>query len=80
MKKIVILFLFISIGLFANKVPKNQINILKIKTERLYVEPTKYVYETSCGKTAVSYSYEPVTAEQLKEWQDAMEEYYCSEL
>jgi hypothetical protein len=42
--------------------------------------PTRYTYRTSCGAVAVSYSYEPVSAEDLNAWADAMEVYLCEEL
>ena len=40
----------------------------------------RYTYHTSCGRVAVSYSYEPVSASDLNDWKDAMEEYYCEQL
>ncbi len=42
--------------------------------------PMQYSYLTSCGVTAVSYSYEPVSQSQYDDWAAAMEEWYCEEL
>jgi len=69
MKKVVLIIalLFLSVNSFAgNKVHKNTNE-----------EPTKFTYVTSCGVTAISYSYEDVSIAQLSAWVDAMEEYYC---
>jgi len=71
MKKLVLLIAFMYFGLsFATTKDNYREEIL----------PTKYTYVTSCGAVAVSYSYEPVSINQLIEWVDAMEEWYCEEL
>ncbi len=42
-----------------------------------FIKPMRYTYLTSCGVTAVSYSYEPVSLEDYLAWGAAMNEYYC---
>ncbi len=85
MKKLVLLALLLfTFNGFANKeVIKKPLvehqSKIKVQKEKSYIL-YKFVYKTSCGETAVSYSYEPVKASDLKAWVDAMEEYYCDPL
>jgi len=39
-----------------------------------------FVYKTTCGKTAVSFSYEWVNKEDYEQWRKDMEMFYCEEL
>ena len=75
MKKIVliIVLLMFSFNSFAKSDVVSDINL---QSNNMNV-PMQYTHLTSCGITAVSYSYEPVWQNELESWYAAMEEYYC---
>ena len=82
MKKLVLLalLLFTFNGFANNEVVKKPLfehqSKIKVQKENLYIL-YRYTYVTSCGETAVSYSYERVSRSDQQRWASAMEEYYC---
>jgi len=69
MKKVVLIMalLFLSVNSFAGNSLDNSI----------MEKPMRFTWLTSCGETAVSYSYEPVSLEDYNAWGAEMEEFYC---
>ncbi len=88
MKKVALILalLLFSFNNFAKSdvISEKLINKDKIKvelsTENEQSGPLRYSYLTSCGVTAVSYSYEQVSLDAYIAWGEAMEEWYCEEL
>ncbi len=43
-------------------------------------KPIKFTFKTVCGVVVTSYSYEPVAATDVLQWQYDMTLYYCEQL
>ncbi len=86
MKKVVLIFalLLFSFNSFAksdvisDKLVLNDkvITDVNLKSDNMYA-PRRYTFLTSCGVTAVSYSYEDVSYDDYMAWGAAMNEFYC---